>query len=233
MGVVVLDGSTVRAFVGDEEAFGRSVDEKFTSLDLNGDGVLSRAELRRALETFRLFETHFGVDVVTPPAEITALYDSIFNQFDLDQSGSVDRDEFRSEMRRIMLAIADGLGSSPIQVAVEDDGQSFLKMAADLEAEKIAGAGGVGPPLVLVGVMMMTSVKEIDWEDMRQAIPEFMALILTSMAYSFAYCIIGGVRASTYIILHAWDRTTDTWQWAATKNYIASSFTPLMYSVTR
>ncbi|XP_010936991.1 uncharacterized protein [Elaeis guineensis] len=139
MGVVVLDGSTVRAFVGDEAAFQKSVDERFASLDINGDGVLSRAELRRALETFRLLETHFGVDVVTPPGEVAALYDSIFEQFDCDHSGTVDLEEFRQEMRRIMLAIADGLGSSPIQIAVEDDGQSFLQKAADLEAAKIAG----------------------------------------------------------------------------------------------
>ncbi|XP_008797868.1 uncharacterized protein LOC103712932 [Phoenix dactylifera] len=139
MGVLVLDGSTVREFVGDEAAFQKSVDERFASLDLNGDGVLSRAELRRALETFRLLETHFGVDVVTPPAEVASLYDSIFEQFDCDHSGTVDREEFRREMRRIMLAIADGLGSSPIQIAVEDDGHNFLQQAADLEAAKIAG----------------------------------------------------------------------------------------------
>lgn len=140
MGMVVLDGSTVRAFVGDEAAFRRSVDDRFASLDLNGDGVLSRAELRRAFETFRLTETHFGVDVVTPPDQIAALYDSIFEQFDLDRNGTVDLDEFRSEMRKIMLAIADGLGSAPIQIALEDDDNSFLKQAADLEAAKIAGA---------------------------------------------------------------------------------------------
>ncbi|KAG1342664.1 Recoverin family protein [Cocos nucifera] len=139
MGIVVLDGSTVRAFVGDEAAFQKSVDERFASLDLNGDGVLSRAELRRALETFRLLETHFGVDVVTPPVEVATLYDYIFEQFDCDHSGTVDLEEFRREMRRIMLAIADGLGSSPIQIAIEDDGQSFLQKAADLEAAKIAG----------------------------------------------------------------------------------------------
>ncbi|CAA6664697.1 unnamed protein product [Spirodela intermedia] len=90
-------------------------------------------------------ETHFGVDVVTPPEQIGALYDSIFEQFDCDGNGTVDRDEFRSELRKMMLAIADGLGSSPIQIAVDDgDGKSFLKEAADLEAAKIAAA--ISPP---------------------------------------------------------------------------------------
>ena len=125
----------------DEEAFGKSADARFAALDLNGDGVLSRAELRKALETFRLFETHFGVDVVTPPEQIATLYDSIFEQFDCDNNGTVDREEFRAELRKILLAIADGLGSSPIQIAVDDgDGKSFLKEAADLEAAKIAAA---------------------------------------------------------------------------------------------
>ncbi|XP_078444419.1 uncharacterized protein LOC144713645 [Wolffia australiana] len=141
MTVVVLDGSTVRNFVEDEEAFGRSANARFDALDLNGDGVLSRGELRKALETFRLMETHFGEDVVAPPNQIAELYDSIFEQFDVDRNGTVDRAEFRSELSKILLAIADGLGSSPIQIAMDDgDGRSFLKEAADLEARKIADA---------------------------------------------------------------------------------------------
>ncbi|KAI6706274.1 hypothetical protein NL676_009236 [Syzygium grande] len=113
MGVVIIDGTTVRSFVADEQQFKKSVDEKFAALDVNGDGVLSRSELRRAFESMRLIESDFGVDVATPPQELTALYDSIFERFDGDGSGAVDLEEFRSEMRAIMLAIADGLGSSP------------------------------------------------------------------------------------------------------------------------
>ena len=137
MGVVIIDGSTVRDFVANEAEFNKSADEKFAALDLNNDGVLSRSELRKAFESFRLLETHFGVDVATPPEELTKLYDSIFEKFDCDNSGTIDREEFRNEMMKIMLAIADGLGTCPIQMALEDDDDSFLKQAADLEASKV------------------------------------------------------------------------------------------------
>lgn len=139
MAVIIIDGSTVRSFVNDEPHFKSSVDAQFASLDINKDGVLSRSEMRKAFESMRLLETHFGVDIAMPPEELTRLYDSVFATFDGDRNGTVDRDEFRSEMKKIMLAIADGLGSSPIQMAVEDDG--FLKQAADLEAEKLSESG--------------------------------------------------------------------------------------------
>ncbi|MBA0776518.1 hypothetical protein Gotri_011501 [Gossypium trilobum] len=96
-----------RPFVTDDQQFTKSVDERFAALDLNNDGVLSRSELRKAFE------------------------------FDCDGSGTVDLQEFRSEMKKILLAIADGLGSCPIQMVLEDDDQSFLKKAADLEAAKL------------------------------------------------------------------------------------------------
>lgn len=138
MGVVIIDGSTVRDFVSDEAQFKKSVDEQFEALDLNKDGVLSRGELRKAFESMRLIETHFGIDVATPPEQLTQLYDSIFEGFDCDKSGTVDLEEFRAEIKKIMLAIAEGLGSCPIQMALDD--QSLLQRAADLEASKASNA---------------------------------------------------------------------------------------------
>ena len=145
MGVVIIDGTTVKDFVSDEAQFKKSVDERFAALDLNNDGVLSRSELRKAFESMRLIETHFGMDVATTPDELTQLYDSIFDKFDCDQNGTVDLEEFREEMKKIMLAIAEGLGSSPIQMALEDDDHGFLKQAADLEASKTSSVSHPTP----------------------------------------------------------------------------------------
>jgi len=61
----------------------------------------------------------------------------------------------------------------------------------------------VGPALVIVGVMMMKSVVEINWEDLQEAIPAFVTIILMPLTYSIAYGLIGGI--TTYIALHLWD----------------------------
>ncbi|KAL7606896.1 uncharacterized protein LOC111883642 [Lactuca sativa] len=139
MGVIIIDGPTVQAFVNDDVQFRTAVDKQFVLLDTNNDGVLSRSEMRKAFETTRFLETDFGVDKATPPEEVTLLYESIFRSFDEDNNGTVDIDEFRSEVKKIMLAVADGLGSSPIQMAVEDE-NSFFKLAADHEAARIANS---------------------------------------------------------------------------------------------
>ncbi|KAA8517520.1 hypothetical protein F0562_017850 [Nyssa sinensis] len=43
----------------------------------------------------------------------------------------------------------------------------------------------------------------IEWDDMRQAIPAFVTMILMPLTYSIAYGLIGGI--GTYIVLHLWD----------------------------
>jgi len=64
----------------------------------------------------------------------------------------------------------------------------------------IPGAA-TAPALVIVGVMMMPSVKRIHWDDYCKAIPAFLTIILMPLAYSISDGILIGVIA--YVITHA------------------------------
>ncbi|KAL3653405.1 Adenine/guanine permease azg1 [Castilleja foliolosa] len=64
-------------------------------------------------------------------------------------------------------------------------------------------AWAVGPALLVVGVMMMRAAVEVEWGDMRQAIPAFLTMILMPLTYSIAYGLIAGI--GTYCVLHLWD----------------------------
>ncbi|KAH7424952.1 hypothetical protein KP509_11G033300 [Ceratopteris richardii] len=131
MSVVVLDGSTVRDFVEDKEAFEKAMDVHFCNMDLNHDGTLSRSEIRAAFERMRLLECTLGMPDAKTPGQLNELYDSVFEKFDTDHNGTVDLSEFRVQMRDILLAIADGLGTSPLQVVIDEG--SFLEDAVKHE----------------------------------------------------------------------------------------------------
>ena len=66
---------------------------------------------------------------------------------------------------------------------------------------------------------MMKSVLEIDWHDMRQAIPAFITLIGMPLTYSIAYGLIGGI--GTYIVLHLWDWARAAWIWVMKEKGVA------------
>ena len=64
----------------------------------------------------------------------------------------------------------------------------------------IPGAA-TAPALIIVGVMMMPSVKTIHWEDYTKAIPAFITIIMMPLAYSISDGILLGVIS--YVICHA------------------------------
>ncbi|KAG2719442.1 hypothetical protein I3760_03G266800 [Carya illinoinensis] len=136
MSVEVLDAATIFNFVDDEEAFEISVSDRFAHLDTNHDGLLSYVEMLKELQCLRVFETHFGIDVKPDPDELARVYDSLFMQFDHDSNGTVDLVEFKEETKRMMLAVANGMGFLPVQMILEED--SFLKKAVDRESTRVA-----------------------------------------------------------------------------------------------
>ena len=64
----------------------------------------------------------------------------------------------------------------------------------------IPGAA-TAPALIIVGVMMMPSIKTIHWEDYCKSIPAFLTIILMPVAYSISDGILIGVIA--YVLTHA------------------------------
>ncbi|MBQ8145632.1 MAG: NCS2 family permease [Clostridia bacterium] len=53
-------------------------------------------------------------------------------------------------------------------------------------------AAATAPALVVVGIMMMSSFKEINWSDLDEAIPAFFAGIFMALCYSISYGIAAG-----------------------------------------
>lgn len=60
-------------------------------------------------------------------------------------------------------------------------------------------SAATAPVLVIVGCMMMSSLKEINWEDISEAIPAFFAAVFMAFSYSISYGIAAGFI--TYVIV--------------------------------
>lgn len=139
MSVEILDASTICNFLNDSDFFTQSIKESFTAIDSNHDGFLSYTELASELKKLRMIETHFGIDdAVLSSDELGQLYEGLFAQFDHDGNGLVDLEEYKSEIRELMLAIANGLGFMPVQMVLEEG--SFLKLAVERELTTIVSA---------------------------------------------------------------------------------------------
>ena len=56
------------------------------------------------------------------------------------------------------------------------------------------------PVLVLVGVMMMTSIKRVEFDDYSEAIPAFLCVLFMPLAYSISDGIVIGLIS--YVLLN-------------------------------
>lgn len=53
-------------------------------------------------------------------------------------------------------------------------------------------AQATAPALVLVGIMMLSSFKDINWVNLEEAVPAFFASIFMGLCYSISYGIAAG-----------------------------------------
>ncbi|KAL5544002.1 hypothetical protein UlMin_007786 [Ulmus minor] len=69
----------------------------------------------------------------------------------------------------------------------------------------------IGPSLVMVGVMMMKVVKDIKWDNVKEAVPAFMTILLMPLTYSIANGIIAGI--GLHIALSLYDCFVGLGKW--------------------
>ena len=62
-------------------------------------------------------------------------------------------------------------------------------------------SAATGAVLVVVGVMMMSPIREIDWADYSEAIPAFITATMMPLTYSIAHGILLGIIA--YVVINA------------------------------
>ena len=62
-------------------------------------------------------------------------------------------------------------------------------------------SAATGAVLVIVGVMMMSPIRNIDWDDYSEAIPAFITAIMMPLAYSIAHGILLGMIS--YVVINA------------------------------
>lgn len=60
----------------------------------------------------------------------------------------------------------------------------------------------IGPSLVMVGAIMMKLAKDIDWGNIKQAVPAFITIIFMPLTSSIPNGIIGGIVV--YVVLHSY-----------------------------
>jgi AGZA family xanthine/uracil permease-like MFS transporter len=183
---------------------------KSTAGALSFKGIMGKGHFWEALATF------LYVDILDTTGTLYSM--ARFAGF-TDLNGEFEGQYFAFMSDAASIVVGSLLGTSPVTAFIESStgireggrtgltaltvGMHFLLAFFFTPLLASIPTWAVGPPLILVGVMMMRSVVEIEWDDMRQAIPAFVTIILMPLTYSIAYGLVGGI--GTFIVLHLWD----------------------------
>lgn len=129
MSVLLLNDQTILGFINDKEAFGGCAGERFHELDVDGDGLISREELRWG------FGSGIALDAEGDAEEGTnGPFDAAFDRCDGDKDGALGPGEFRGLVEEIMRALAQGIGRVPVSMVLQE-GSLFVK-AVEHELEQ-------------------------------------------------------------------------------------------------
>ncbi|KAL5837835.1 hypothetical protein ACOSQ3_015004 [Xanthoceras sorbifolium] len=135
MSVGLLSGSTLTKFIEDKDVFENCVNEYFKLVNSSGEGGggggLSRDKFIEGFGGFFVPESD-------PQSKegIERVCNSIFEKFDEDRNGNIDRVEFGSLLREIMVAMAQGIGNSISLVYLDGDGLISRAIKHELARDK-------------------------------------------------------------------------------------------------
>lgn len=90
---------------------------------------------------------------------------------------------------------------------------------------KLIPAYAYGAALIYVGVLMMGSVKEIDWKDVSVSVPAFLTIAMMPFTYNISYGIAFGLLS--YVAIKAFSgkiKEIKIGTWVITALFIAMFF---------
>ena len=170
------------------------------------------------------WDSIFSVDMLV--IVITFLFIDLFNSTGTVvavclKGGYIDKDGKIPGLKKIFLCdsiattCSGVLGSSGVTTYIESASGVAQGGRTGLTALTIAGcfaaalffspvflaipAAATAPVLVIVGLFMMSSIKDLNFDDMSEAIPAFITMILMPLTYSIADGILLGMISYTLI----------------------------------
>ncbi|KAG2316509.1 hypothetical protein Bca4012_067375 [Brassica carinata] len=125
--VTVLDGSTLKLILEDEDDFAMLAENLFTDLDEEDKGKLPKSQIRKALSLM-------GVDMGVPPLSDFPILDDIIKKHDADGDVELGQAQFAELLQPILQEIADVLHEKPITIVQNVEifnGSRIRKILAD------------------------------------------------------------------------------------------------------
>lgn len=130
--VSVLDGSSLRLFLEDEDDFAMLAENLFTDLDVADKGKIKKKEIRSAL-------IHMGVDLGVPPFSEFSLLEDIFKKHKAEGEEELGQAQFAESLQPVLQDLADALAEKHVVVIQNikiSNGSKLRKILADEEQLK-------------------------------------------------------------------------------------------------
>ncbi|CAL1356437.1 unnamed protein product [Linum trigynum] len=129
MVISILDGSTLRVFLEDEDDFAMLAENLFTDLDSEDKGKIKKIEIRNAL-------LRMGVETGIPPFEEFPVVNDILKKHGVQEEGELGQSQFAELLQPILQEVADALLKRNVVVVHNTqilNGSKLRKLLADEE----------------------------------------------------------------------------------------------------